>query len=96
MPDSIRSGVGPDDDVEQVEGCTLAQLRQLVLGPAGSSVVICFRRQTSPHAHFYFDVDMMRGSGEFLDVRTLRLRAPCAQIFFSLLPHRSGNVPFGR
>jgi flagellar biosynthesis GTPase FlhF len=53
---------------ESVAGFSLAQLRQLVLGPPGSFCVLTFRRQTSSNISFCYDLDLMRGTGEFLDL----------------------------
>jgi hypothetical protein len=51
-----------------VRGFSLSQLRQLVLGAPGSVCVFTFRRETSSDTSFCYDVDLMRGSGEFLDL----------------------------
>ena len=53
---------------DPVQGISLAQLRQFVLGPPGSFVVFTFRRRTSDSTYFCYDVDLMRGTGEFLDL----------------------------
>ena len=71
---AARTGCIQKDDLvvrvneESVAGHSLAQLRQLVLGPPGSTVVFTFRRKTSDSTSFCYDVDLMRGTGEFLDL----------------------------
>ena len=41
---------------------------QLILGIAGSHLTITFLRKTTTHTNFYYDVDLMRGTGDFLEV----------------------------
>ena len=53
---------------DTVTGFSLSQLRQLMLGPPGSICVFTFRRVTSNNNSFCYDVDLMRGTGELLDM----------------------------
>ena len=50
------------------EGLSMDRIRALVLGPLGSYVVLAFRRRALDGSFFYYDIELVRASGGYLDL----------------------------
>jgi C-terminal processing protease CtpA/Prc len=50
------------------DGLSMDRIRSLLLGPLGSYVVLAFRRRAVDGSFFYYDIELVRASGGYLDL----------------------------